>query len=150
MSQIKALNGYVIAVTTQSDPKGLRIPKKDWHVDMEILSDPQNSIAIEFSKRDWIHIVLSQSKHYAPNLMAQPGVLILPSNTDKPIYNWAVNPTLMNLGGASDRPVFSHVWRDARTYLEAPRDQNATEGMHLNLNAQRYKTRGVCSICTVL
>ncbi len=49
-------------------------------------------------------------------MMTQPGVLIMAG--EQTLYSWAVVPTLSNVGGGTDRPVFKDVWAMVADLLE--------------------------------
>jgi len=49
--------------------------------------------------------------------MAQPGVVAVNSD-HTPLFNWAINPSLMNLGGAKDRPDPKDVWEHIKAKLD--------------------------------
>jgi hypothetical protein len=44
-----------------------------------------------------------------PNGMAQPAVVAVDAS-GKVVYSWAIVPSEMNLGGATDRPLPAEVW----------------------------------------
>mmetsp|Transcript_13318 Transcript_13318/g.33954 ORF Transcript_13318/g.33954 Transcript_13318/m.33954 type:complete len:98 (-) Transcript_13318:304-597(-) len=42
--------------------------------------------------------------------MAQPGIRVFKGDTATVLYSWRILPSIMNAGGASDRPVIEDVW----------------------------------------
>eukprot|EP01135_Chromosphaera_perkinsii_P005439 Nk52_evm14s349 gene=Nk52_evmTU14s349 len=48
-----------------------------------------------------------------------PGLLIIQSSQDTPLYAWAIEPKVTNLGGASDRPVLNEIWKAVKEVLES-------------------------------
>mmetsp|Transcript_9619 Transcript_9619/g.20598 ORF Transcript_9619/g.20598 Transcript_9619/m.20598 type:complete len:111 (-) Transcript_9619:74-406(-) len=51
--------------------------------------------------------------------MVQPGLVVLDSRGEV-LYHWAIEPSLMNVGGATDRPDISSVWAHIKQVLEDP------------------------------
>ena len=49
--------------------------------------------------------------------MVQPAVLIMKSD-GTPLYSWAIVPSVMNLGGAKDRPDLTQVWENVEATLK--------------------------------
>jgi hypothetical protein len=49
-------------------------------------------------------------------MMSQPAVLI--RQGPQVLYAWAVKPTLANVGGGTDRPLFNDVWGLVRDMMD--------------------------------
>lgn len=72
-----------------------------------------------------LEIAVSEKKGYE-NGMAQPGFLVLRGGKGGDIITgegavlekWAIVPSTMNLGGASDRPELEQVWENVRAKVE--------------------------------
>mmetsp|Transcript_11218 Transcript_11218/g.14939 ORF Transcript_11218/g.14939 Transcript_11218/m.14939 type:complete len:159 (+) Transcript_11218:152-628(+) len=96
------MGGQVVGVCSQPEDIVAQT-KKDWQIDFEILSDPENEVAKHFN------VAISSRPRY-PNGMAQPSVISQRSSGEE-LYNWRINPSLMNMGGAKDRPKVSDIWR---------------------------------------
>lgn len=82
-------------------------------------------------------------KHYKHGV-AQPGVLCIKSDRTV-LYNWAIDPNVMNLGGASDRPVPADIWNIVQLKLSDEPDEQKIQEAYRNV-----KRRGNCSVCTIL
>ena len=72
-----------------------------------------------------LEIAVSEKKGYK-NGMAQPGILVLRGGKGGDMIGeegavlekWAIVPSTMNLGGASDRPELVQVWDNVRAKIE--------------------------------
>lgn len=130
-SKIEALGGRIVAITSQSQ-EAATAAKQDWGLGFDVISDPSTELAQQFN----VNVTPKEASPLAehpteyPNGMTQTGVIILDSNGNQ-IYHWAVDPTEVNLHGASDRPLPEEVWAaiDAhRNDTEPP----ATNGQRLD------------------
>lgn len=80
---------------------------------------------MEFVKERYeFEIAVSEKKGYKTG-MAQPGILVLRGGKGDLIGDegavlekWAIVPSTMNLGGASDRPELEQVWDNVRAKIE--------------------------------
>jgi len=114
-------NGKIFAVCAQS-PNICSKTQESWNLGFDIISDPHNSLAKEFS------VVISPRYGY-PHGMCQPAVLVAMLEEEEAseeeeeqieegdededyttLYFWKIIPSIMNSGGASDRPLLSSVW----------------------------------------
>jgi len=76
-------------------------------------------------ERYQLEIAVSERKGYE-NGMAQPGILVLRGGKGGDMMGeegavlekWAIVPSTMNLGGASDRPELEQVWDNVRAKIE--------------------------------
>ena len=98
---------------------------KDWELNYEVFSDPTHTLRNHLNEKGLIEVIVSggensdddfYKKHYKHGVV-QPGVLCVTSEGQK-IYAWAVNPTMMNLGGATDRPVPEDIWKYVKGRLD--------------------------------
>ncbi|KAF7976228.1 hypothetical protein HWV62_7252 [Athelia sp. TMB] len=114
-SQITALNGKVLAVTSEPQSHSAATRKLSGFTG-EILVDTENLLAAELKKRGLLHVAISEKAGYEHG-MAQPSVLAVKQNMDV-LYSWAIVPSLMNLGGAKDRPVLTQAWDNVQAELQ--------------------------------
>ena len=104
---------------------------KDWELNYEVFSDPTHTLRNYLNEKGLIEVKVSggenstdsgfykvhpKIKHYKHGVV-QPGVLCVTSEGQK-IYAWAINPALMNLGGATDRPVPEDIWKYVKARLD--------------------------------
>lgn len=129
---------------------------KDWGLHFQCFSDPTHVLRNYLSEEGLITIRISggenatdsnfyqvhpKIKHYKHGV-AQPGVLCV--KPDKTVlYAWAIDPSVMNLGGASDRPVPRDIWTIIQAKLADPENADKIE-------YNRVRRRGVCSLCAIL
>ncbi|KAL7928125.1 hypothetical protein V8C35DRAFT_326202 [Trichoderma chlorosporum] len=81
----------------------------------DAISDPQNRLVGLWKEKDWVNVAITEKKGYEHG-MAQPAILVLRKD-ETVIEKWAIVPTLMNMGGAKDRPVLSEVWDNVEAKL---------------------------------
>ncbi|ORY15867.1 hypothetical protein BCR34DRAFT_558206 [Clohesyomyces aquaticus] len=88
------------------------------------INDPENSLVPLVKERYGLEIAVSEKKGYV-NGMAQPGILILRGGKTgnggregEVLEKWAIVPSTMNLGGASDRPDLIQVWDNVKAKME--------------------------------
>lgn len=128
---------------------------KEWGLHFQCFSDPTHTLRNYLDKEGLISIHISggenatdssfyqshpQIKHYKHGV-AQPGVLcVKPDRTV--LYAWAINPSFMNLGGASDRPVPADIWGLVQAKMSDPANADALP--------TRLRSRGALSVCTIL
>jgi hypothetical protein len=112
VSDIRKLGGEVFAVTAQVDDSS----ESDWNLRYDVHIDSHCTLARIFQ------LAITERNGY-PYGMSQPGLVVLqkqqnvqgsyPSiqnlETSKLLYHWAVEPSKMNMGGGSDRPILDDV-----------------------------------------
>lgn len=125
---------------------------KDWGLQFMCFSDPTHILRNYLNEKELISIKVSGGENSTdsgfykvhPAIkkykhgVAQPGVLCVKPDASV-LYAWAIDPKLMNLGGASDRPVPSDIWTFIQAKLSG--EEIAPPTMH---------RRGVCSVCSLL
>jgi len=105
--------------------------KQNNNLDFEVLEDADN---VEAKKYDVFitpkeHTPLKDVEGAYESGMAQPGVIIEDSKGNI-LYRWAINPSEMNLGGATDRPLVSDIVGSLERILAgSAADQFATTNM---------------------
>lgn len=98
---IREAGGQIFAICAEPN-EIVQQTKVDWGVDYDFISDPFNTLAKEYD------VVVSHRRGY-PHGMGQPGVMCETAE-GKRLYKWKIIPSIMNSGGASDRPVIAEVW----------------------------------------
>jgi hypothetical protein len=146
---------YAITAQTQDLVDQLR---RDLNLQFECFSDPVHILRNYLAEQDLIDIrisgvetptegkfykVYSNYRNYSHGY-AQPGVLCMtPDRTVQ--YSWAIEPSTMNLGGASDRPVPADIWSIVQLKMTGKASEQEIEQAY-----SRVRRRGNCSICTIL
>ncbi|KAE8446007.1 hypothetical protein EG329_012646 [Mollisiaceae sp. DMI_Dod_QoI] len=91
----------------------------------DAIVDTKNTL-VEFVKERYeLEVAVSEKKGYE-NGMAQPAILVLRGGKggdmmggkEAVLEKWAIVPSTMNLGGASDRPDLEQVWDNVRAKIE--------------------------------
>lgn len=108
--QVVAAGGRLLGITSQSTELALEA-QEAWGLDFAVSSDPSNELARSFNINITPKAETPMADHPTeyPNGMSQTGVVVL-SRAGEVVYRWAVDPTEVNLFGASDRPLPGEVW----------------------------------------
>lgn len=105
----------------------------------DAIVDTKNTL-VELVKENYdLEIAVTERKGYE-NGMAQPGILVLRGGKGEDVTGlggavlekWAIVPSAMNIGGASDRPDLEQVWDNVRAKIDGK------EAVH-----KSYKTTGL-------
>lgn len=91
----------------------------------DAIVDTKNTLVECVKERYQLEIAVSERKGYE-NGMAQPGILVLRGGKGGDMMGqegavlekWAIVPSTMNIGGASDRPDLEQVWDNVRAKVE--------------------------------
>jgi hypothetical protein len=91
----------------------------------DAIVDPENTLVRFVKERYDLEIAVTEKKGYEHG-MAQPGFLVLRGGKRNDmigekgsvIEKWAIVPSMMNIGGASDRPELEQVWDNAMATIE--------------------------------
>lgn len=75
-----------------------------------MIVDRKNKIAAAMKQRINLNVAISSKSGYEHG-MAQPAILVL-KNDGTVLFDWAIVPGVMNLGGAKDRPDLNQVWEN--------------------------------------
>lgn len=108
--RVEAAGGRLVGVTSQS-AEAAKSAHDNWELHYDVVSDQSTELAQSFQ----IDITpkaetpLAEHPTEYPNGMSQSGMVVL-DRAGEVIYHWAVNPTAVNLFGASDRPLPGDVW----------------------------------------
>lgn len=127
---------------------------KEWGLRFTCFSDPTHILRNYLDEKGLISIRISggenstdsgfykvhpKIKNYKHGV-AQPGVLCVKPDGSK-IYTWAIDPSFMNVGGASDRPVPADIWTLVQSKLAG--------GDMAEVPPPVIRRRGVCSACSI-
>lgn len=91
----------------------------------DAIVDPENTLVRFVKERYDLEIAVTEKKGYEHG-MAQPGFLVLRGGNRNDmigekgsvIEKWAIVPSTMNIGGASDRPELEQVWDNVMATIE--------------------------------
>ncbi|KAL9105173.1 MAG: hypothetical protein Q9227_009593 [Pyrenula ochraceoflavens] len=111
---ISAAGGITIIVTADAEENLDPIRKSSGYSGVAI-SDPENSLAEYLKGLGLLQVAVSKKGGFAHG-MAQPGVLVV-KRDGVPLFQWAIEPGVMNMGGAKDRPVLEDVWEYVQSRL---------------------------------
>jgi peroxiredoxin len=115
LPSITAAGGKVMAITAQVE-QHLEEMRTLTGYTGTLISDPTNSIATTLKARGKVDVAISEKKGYEHG-MAQPAILVI--QQDKTVlFEWAIVPALMNMGGAKDRPDLVQVWENVEAKME--------------------------------
>lgn len=97
------MGGEAFAITAQVDNSS----KVDWSLSYDVRIDQHCHLSNIFK------LAVTPRKGYAFG-MSQPGIVVLKANGNsleeaELMYYWRIEPSVMNMGGGSDRPVISDV-----------------------------------------
>jgi len=120
---ITAAGGKIIAVTAEP-AKHLSQTRKATGYEGLVIIDETNSLAKELKRRGLIDVAISGWKGYKEG-MAQPAILVGRQinggdgmmEEREVLEKWAIVPSMMNLGGAKDRPDLLQVWENVQAKL---------------------------------
>jgi peroxiredoxin len=112
---ITAAGGKAIAITAEPE-QHLAETRSLTGYTGDVIVDPENQIAAELKRREKLTVAISSKAGY-PHGMAQPAILVMQSDGTV-LYDWAIVPSVMNLGGAKDRPDLKQVWENAEAKME--------------------------------
>lgn len=127
---ITAAGGKAIAVTSEPE-KFLQDTIKATGYNGEIICDTKNKIAGELKERTNLQVAISSKSGYEHG-MAQPAILVMQSDGTV-LFEWAIIPGMMNLGGAKDRPDLNQVWENVQARL------NGQSIVHKHYDLQSFR-----------
>ncbi|KAH7010809.1 uncharacterized protein B0I36DRAFT_356422 [Microdochium trichocladiopsis] len=92
-------------------------------------------LVADLKKRDIVDVAISDMRlRKYDHGMAQPAVFVIRQDGTV-LYRWAIVPSLMNLGGAKDRPLLEEIWHNVDASL------HGKEAVHTT-----YSTAGVAAV----
>lgn len=112
---IEASGGKVV-IATAEPPNFLAETRKASGYTGEAIVDPENELAEHLKAKGFLDVAISEKKGY-PHGMAQPAILVQTASGEV-LERWAIVPSMMNLGGAKDRPELEQVWENVQAKLE--------------------------------
>lgn len=109
-TKVAEAGGALIAVTSQG-LNSAREAHAAWGLHYPVVSAPDNTLARRFDVAitPKAQTPLADDPDAYPEGMAQPALVALDPQ-GKVLFHWAIEPSEMNLGGASDRPLPMDVW----------------------------------------
>ncbi|MEM1369116.1 MAG: redoxin domain-containing protein [Cyanobacteria bacterium P01_H01_bin.15] len=132
---IQELGGKVVGITAQAGNQS----QKNLGLNFDIQIDEENIEA----KKYGIFITpkaqtpLKDVDGVYPNGMVQPGVVI--ENAEGQIlYKWAIVPSEMNMGGASDRPLVSDIVSSLEQILKGQENGSSFSTTNMNYLEQNH------------
>ncbi|KAJ5492701.1 hypothetical protein N7539_001447 [Penicillium diatomitis] len=114
LPHITAAGGKAIAVTAEPEQR-LADTINATGYSGDIIVDTKNKIAADLKQRINFNVAISSKSGYEHG-MAQPAILVL-RNDGTVLFDWAIVPGVMNLGGAKDRPDLNQVWENVLARL---------------------------------
>lgn len=106
LDKVQSLGGKIVAITSQAGNQSA----SNNDLRFEVIVDEENNEALKHG----ICITPKQETPLAnvpdiyPNGMVQPGIVI-ENVQGKVLYHWAIVPSEMNIGGATDRPMVADI-----------------------------------------
>jgi peroxiredoxin len=100
--------GEIFGITAQSFGKVEQV-KASWNLSFPIISDEAHILADMMRSQGHVDIALAARSDFKFGVMTQPAVVIFNAQ-HQVLYSWAVVPSLSNVNGGCDRPVFKDVW----------------------------------------
>ena len=135
LHKIQELGGKVVGITSQAgnqSPKNLGL-NFDIQIDEENIEAKKYGIFITPKAET----PLKDVDGVYPNGMVQPGVVIEDSE-GKILYKWAIVPSEMNLGGASDRPLVEDIVSSLEQILKGQENGNSFNTTDMNYLEQNH------------
>ena len=110
--RVVAAGGRLLGVTSQS-AEAAQAAQDNWGLRFDVVSDPSTELAqsFEIDITPKAETPLADHPTEYPNGMSQSGMVVLDSDGAL-LYHWGVNPTAVNLHGASDRPLPDDMQRE--------------------------------------
>eukprot|EP00468_Gymnochlora_sp_CCMP2014_P001212 CAMPEP_0167740404 /NCGR_PEP_ID=MMETSP0110_2-20121227/258_1 /TAXON_ID=629695 /ORGANISM="Gymnochlora sp., Strain CCMP2014" /LENGTH=465 /DNA_ID=CAMNT_0007624293 /DNA_START=20 /DNA_END=1417 /DNA_ORIENTATION=- len=143
LSGFRKLGGEVIAVTSESS-KLAEKAHADWGLNFTTISDPSNTLAKKFgvyiTPKDKTPLRDSETEY--PTGMAQPALIVLGDSGKTQLFNWRIQPSKMNLGGAKDRPLPADVLVLVRARISGEDDSKLTnvKAFDVSFFKENYKS----------
>jgi hypothetical protein len=121
---ITTLGGKTLIVTSES-ASFLPETRQITGYSGDAIVDTQNTLVGFLKEKYELETAVSEKKGYV-NGMAQPAILVLRGGKGEGamadegavLEKWAIVPSAMNLGGASDRPDLGQIWDNVRAKIE--------------------------------
>lgn len=159
---IKSIGGQVFGLCADT-PQDVEATVRKWKVSFPIISDRSHVLAKYLKSEGILPVVITgrggdvgyrgayYTKH--PRMSkyehgcVQPGLLVLP-RTGGPWFRWHIEPKVMNLGGASDRPVLKDVLAIVEKKLAGDSPGTCVEGSEPH--AVRLTSKCKLTVCSIM
>ncbi|MCJ1328786.1 hypothetical protein MMC10_005463 [Thelotrema lepadinum] len=116
LPSIGQAGGKVLVVTAEPAEHLPAMRKAAGYVG-EAAIDPEHKLANMLRERGLLDVAVTNKAGYEHGV-AQPSILIQKGRGDGTVlFEWAIKPSVMNLGGAKDRPDLSQVWDNVQAKL---------------------------------
>jgi peroxiredoxin len=106
LDKVEALGGQIVAITSQAGNQSAANNTLRYDVIVDEANTEARKYDITITPK--AESPLSDVPDVYPNGMAQPGVVIEDA-AGKLLYRWAIVPSEMNFGGATDRPLVADI-----------------------------------------
>lgn len=135
LPKIQELGGKVIGVTSQLGNQS----QENLGLNFDIQIDGENIEAQKYGIfiTPQSEVPFKEAEELYPNGMVQPGVVIEDSE-GKILYKWAIVPSEMNMGGASDRPLVADIVASLEQILKGQKNDNSFNTTDMNYLEQNH------------
>ncbi|KAH7010602.1 uncharacterized protein B0I36DRAFT_370212 [Microdochium trichocladiopsis] len=131
---IRHADGETVIITSEREEHLPKVRSATGYTGPAIV-DTQNLLVADLKKRDIVDVAISDMRlRKYEHGMAQPAVFVIRQGGTV-LYRWAIVPSLMNLGGAKDRPLLEEIWHNVDASL------HGKEAVHTT-----YSTAGVAAV----
>mmetsp|Transcript_3338 Transcript_3338/g.11728 ORF Transcript_3338/g.11728 Transcript_3338/m.11728 type:complete len:158 (-) Transcript_3338:431-904(-) len=127
VEEIEAKGGYIAAVSSEKVEQAAAA-KEEWKLSFDVLSNVENTFPAYLNEKKYFKpkLAVTTSRLDPHTLLyshgfVQPGVLFL-SKEGEVLFQWAIQPGIMNLGGATDRPEPGEIWKRVQARLDGDLD----------------------------
>ncbi|NET09499.1 MAG: redoxin domain-containing protein [Merismopedia sp. SIO2A8] len=122
LHKIQELGGTIIGITSQSGNQSQKNLGLNFDIQIDEANTEAKKYGIFITPKD--ETPLKDVDGAYPNGMVQPGVVIEDSEGEI-LYKWAIVPSEMNLGGASDRPLVADIVSSLEQVLKGQENGNS-------------------------
>eukprot|EP00029_Vermamoeba_vermiformis_P010728 TRINITY_DN570_c1_g1_i2.p1 TRINITY_DN570_c1_g1~~TRINITY_DN570_c1_g1_i2.p1 ORF type:complete len:216 (+),score=56.07 TRINITY_DN570_c1_g1_i2:403-1050(+) len=126
VKKIRAVGGELFAVTAQELVDG-KAATQEWNLDFQTVVDTSNELAkyLKVNITPKKETYFTEHPTWYPNGLAQPALIVV-DQQGRTLYHWAIVPSEMNIGGASDRPLPDAVWTIVEQQLKQFNEKNSS------------------------
>ncbi|KAI9715469.1 MAG: hypothetical protein M1812_005945 [Candelaria pacifica] len=110
----------------------------------EAIVDPEHRLAKLLKEQKLLDVAISKKGGYEQGV-AQPAILIQrgkEGDKGEVLFDWAIVPSAMNLGGAKDRPDLNQVWDNVQAKLQGKQPVHTTYALTSLLGMLKSKIFG--------
>ncbi|MCJ1235457.1 hypothetical protein MMC14_003425 [Varicellaria rhodocarpa] len=112
---IESAGGAVLIVTAEP-AEHLPATRKTSGYTGDAIVDPEHQLATVLKQRGLLDVAITKRGGYEHGV-AQPGVLVLKKDGGV-LFDWAIHPGVMNLGGAKDRLDLKQIWENVQAKMD--------------------------------